>query len=59
MSYIYLLHYFLNKAKNGNIIASSQGYSSKSKCIVGIESVKNNAAEASVIDETADGGKVS
>ncbi|MFO7833480.1 MAG: HVO_2922 family protein [Halohasta sp.] len=38
---------------NGNILADSgEGYSSKQKCTQGLESVKQNAAEAAV--ETAD-----
>ena len=42
---------FRLKAKNGNTIAASQGYSSKSKCRAGIESVKNHAPNAVIIDE--------
>jgi hypothetical protein len=37
--------YFRLKAKNGQIILSSEGYSSKSACSNGIESVKKNAAD--------------
>ena len=37
---------------NGEVIASSEGYSSKSSAISGIESVKNNAADAVVEDLT-------
>jgi uncharacterized protein YegP (UPF0339 family) len=40
------------KASNGEIIATSQTYTSKSSCINGIESVKNNAPEAAVEDQT-------
>ena len=37
---------FRLKAKNGEIIAVSEGYKSKSGCLNGIESVKKNAPEA-------------
>lgn len=40
------------KASNGEIIATSQTYTSKSSCISGIESVKSNAPEAAVEDQT-------
>ena len=36
------------KARNGEIIASSEGYKSKASCLNGIESVKKNAPEAAV-----------
>lgn len=36
---------FRLKAKNGRIIAVSQGYSTKAACLDGIESVRKNAAE--------------
>ena len=39
---------FRLKAANGEIIASSEGYSSKSGCLNGIESVKKNAPEAEI-----------
>ncbi len=32
------------KASNGQVIATSQGYESKSSCLKGIESVRKNAA---------------
>ncbi|MCB0569694.1 MAG: YegP family protein [Phaeodactylibacter sp.] len=35
--------YFRLKAKNGQVILSSQGYASKSGCVNGIESVKKNS----------------
>ena len=38
------------KAKNGEIILSSQGYVSKDSCLNGINSVKNNAPDAAVVD---------
>ncbi len=39
---------FRLKAKNGEIIATSEGYSSKSGCENGIASVKKNAPEAEI-----------
>jgi uncharacterized protein YegP (UPF0339 family) len=38
-------YYFRLKAKNGQIILSSQGYAGKPGCKNGIESVKTNAAD--------------
>lgn len=38
------------KAKNGEIILSSQSYVSKDSCLNGINSVKNNAPDAAVVD---------
>ena len=40
---------FRLKAKNGQIIAVSEGYTSKAGCENGIASVKKNAAEAEVV----------
>lgn len=37
---------FRLKADNGQIILSSEGYSSKSACMNGVESVKKNSADA-------------
>jgi hypothetical protein len=42
------------KANNGETIATSEVYSSKSACLGGVESVKNNAPVAAVEDQTAD-----
>ncbi len=39
---------FLLKAKNGQVIAVSEGYKTKAACMNGIESVQRNAPEASV-----------
>ena len=39
---------FRLKAKNGEIIAVSEGYKSKASCFNGIESVKKNAPEAPI-----------
>jgi hypothetical protein len=44
---------FRLKAGNGEIIAVSEGYSSKSGAENGIESVRNNAPTAKVDDQTA------
>lgn len=41
---------FRLKAANGQVIASGQGYSSKDACLGGIESIKNNAPEAKVVE---------
>ena len=40
------------KAANGEIVAASQGYDTKSGAEKGIESVKTNASAAKVIDLT-------
>lgn len=39
---------FRLKARNGEIIAASEGYKAKKSCLNGIESVVKNAPEASV-----------
>ena len=39
---------FRLKAKNGEIIAVSEGYKAKASCLNGIESVKKNAPEAPI-----------
>jgi uncharacterized protein YegP (UPF0339 family) len=41
---------FRLKASNGQIIAASQGYSSKAACLKGIESIKKNAPLAEVVE---------
>ncbi len=41
---------FRLKAANGEIIATSEGYSSKASCVDGIESVKKNAPMAKVVE---------
>lgn len=43
------------KAGNGEVIATSEVYSSKDACLNGIESVKNNAALANIEDQTVEG----
>ncbi len=42
---------FRLKARNGEIILSSEGYSAKASCENGIESVRKNAPEAEVVEE--------
>ena len=42
---------FRLKARNGEIIAVSEGYKAKASCENGIESVKKNAAEAETVEE--------
>ncbi|UUT34804.1 YegP family protein [Microbacterium elymi] len=38
------------KASNGQVIATSQGYNSKSSALNGIESVRTNAAGAAIVE---------
>ncbi len=42
---------FRLKARNGEIIAVSEGYSAKASCLNGIESVAKNAPEAEIVEE--------
>ena len=42
---------FRLKARNGEIIATSEGYKTKASCENGIESVKKNAPEAEIVEE--------
>ena len=42
---------FRLKAKNGEIIAVSEGYSSNASCMNGIESVRKNAVDAEITAE--------
>ena len=42
---------FRLKARNGEIIGTSDGYSAKAGCLNGIESVQKNAAEADITEE--------
>lgn len=44
---------FRLKAKNGSIIIKSQGYTTKSNCLAGIESVRRNAMSDVIVDEDA------
>ena len=41
---------FRLKARNGEIIATSEGYTTKAACENGIESVKKNAPEAEIVE---------
>ena len=41
---------FRLKAGNGQVIATGQGYKSKTACLNGVESVQKNAPEAKVVD---------
>lgn len=41
---------FRLKARNGEIIAVSEGYKAKASCMNGIESVRKNAPEAPVVE---------
>jgi hypothetical protein len=43
---------FRLKAGNGEIIAVSEGYKSKAGALNGIESVRSNAADATLDDQT-------
>jgi uncharacterized protein YegP (UPF0339 family) len=43
---------FSLKAGNGEVIAISEGYAAKASALNGIESVRKNAADATVVDET-------
>lgn len=43
---------FRLKAANGEIIAASEGYNTKASAEKGIESVKNNAPGADIVDQT-------
>ena len=41
---------FKLKAPNGEVIAVSEGYSSKKSCMNGIESVRKNAPKATIVE---------
>src|SRR5690554_5216384 len=47
-------HYFNLKATNGQVIGTSEMYESEASMKKGIESVKKNAPDASIVDETAE-----
>jgi len=44
---------FRLKAGNGQVIASGQGYSTKKACMNGIASIRKNAPDAELDDQTA------
>lgn len=39
------------KAGNGQVIATSEGYTTHANCLNGVESVKTNAPEAEVVND--------
>ena len=41
------------KARNGEIIATGEGYKAKASCLNGIESIRRNAPDADVVVEEA------
>jgi uncharacterized protein YegP (UPF0339 family) len=47
-------YHFNLHAANGQVIATSQHYESKESALKGIESVKHNAADAVIEDQTAE-----
>lgn len=51
--------YFRLKAKNGEVILSSQGYTNKTNCTKGVESVKKNSQDVKrfEVKEAKDGRK--
>ncbi len=44
---------FRLKARNGEVIAKSEGYKAKASCMNGIESVRKNAVDAPIIEPEA------
>ena len=46
--------HFVLKADNGEVIATSQVYTTKDSCKKGIESVKRNAPDAAVVEEVVE-----
>lgn len=42
---------FRLKAKNGQIIAVGEGYTTKKNCLNGIESVRKNSQDAQIVEE--------
>jgi len=44
---------FRLKAGNGQIVASGQAYTTKKACLNGIESIRKNAPDAPVDDQTS------
>ena len=47
-------HRFRLKAGNGQIIAVGEAYESMAACLKGVESIRTNAASATLVDMTAD-----
>jgi uncharacterized protein YegP (UPF0339 family) len=44
---------FRLKAGNGQTIATGEGYTTKKACLAGIESIRKNAPDAKLDDQTA------
>ncbi len=44
---------FRLKASNGQVIATGEGYKTKKSCLNGIESIRKNAPDAALDDQTA------
>lgn len=44
---------FRLKAGNGQVIATGESYTTKKACLNGIESVRKNASDAGLYDQTA------
>ncbi|MFW2332453.1 YegP family protein [Ilumatobacter sp.] len=44
---------FRLKAGNGQVIATGEGYTTKKACMNGIASIRKNAADAKLDDQTA------
>ena len=42
---------FRLKARNGEIIATGEGYKAKSSCMNGIDSIKRNAPDAEIVED--------
>ena len=42
---------FRLKARNGEIIATGEGYKAKASCLNGIESIRKNAPDAEIVNE--------
>ena len=42
------------KAGNGEIIATGESYKAKAGCLNGIESIRKNAADAEIVDNSAE-----
>ena len=45
---------FRLKAGNGEIIATGESYKAKAGCLNGIESIRKNAADADIVDNSAE-----
>lgn len=48
-------YHFNLKASNGQVVATSQMYESKESALNGIESVRSNAPDAKLDDQSGDG----